>query len=738
MRFGRVLEWRRRRWRLLSLVCGTALAVAAGLDAWSLSRLEAPRHSVFLTDRHGAYLGQISFDRRGQYGHWPLEDVPERIALATLSLEDRRFWSHPGVDPAAVGRAAWQNLSSGRRVSGASTIAMQVVRLQTPMRRSLVNKVREALGAVFLTARHGRDAVLRHYLRLVPYGNGSHGIRHAARFYFDKPATDLSWAEIAYLAAIPQAPTRMNPYRPSGRIHVNERAGRILSALEDKGVIDAGDLDLARSQLARLEPEPRDVRPAEAMHALMSLAGDIRANPPATPMLRASLDLGMQKKAHAAFAEQMAHWRSRNVDHGAVLIADRKTMAVRVLLGSADYFDENAGALDYTALPRSPGSSLKPFIYALALETGDLTPTQVLMDVPERALWAENADRKYLGPILPRQALANSRNVPAVHLVRIVGLAHLYDFFERLGLHEGRRQADYFGAGIAIGTLPVRLRDSLAAYGALANDGRYRPLRWFEDAPEVPARKVMRARTARLITDFLSDPAARMPTFERLGPLEYPFPAALKTGTSQHFRDAWTIGYTPDLVIGVWMGRADGKPMGRVTGGGGAAHLLRAVLMRVSDPDRSGSRFASPNGMVSAQVCATTGLPPAGRCPAALQEWVDPAAMNRPAAIRPARGDPDLIEQRMAVQLRIAGPPDGGTVFLNPEAPEDLNVVRLRADIDPVPPSKMVLWYLNGRPHRMLPADRPLDWTLRKGEHTFQIRLPHRPERSAVHMLTVQ
>ena len=194
----------------------------------------------------GGFMAQIAAPDDAGYGYWEIADVPPRVVAATLALEDRRFWWHPGVDPVAVARAVWQNLASGDRVSGASTIAMQVARMQDPAPRNYLNKAREAATALVLTLRYGRDAVLRQYLKLVPYGNGSHGIAHAARFYFDKPVADLSWAEIAFLAAIPQAPSRMNPLLLDGRADAIARGHRILDALQERRVITETEHALGR------------------------------------------------------------------------------------------------------------------------------------------------------------------------------------------------------------------------------------------------------------------------------------------------------------------------------------------------------------------------------------------------------------------------------------------------------------------------------------------------------------
>src|SRR5262249_22606781 len=359
--------------------------------------------------------GEPGGQRRLDYGYWPLERLPERVVRATLALEDRRFHEHPGVDPIAIARAAWHNVRGTHQRSGASTIAMQVARMQRPAARSMWSKMREAATAVVLTWRFGRENLLAHYLRIVPYGNGNHGIAHAARWYFDKPVDDLSWAEIALLSAIPQSPTRMNPLRPDGLARAIRRGHGMLEELARRQVISEAELALAHRQLAEMPPRRPPRRP-DALHAViryevMAREGRLHANP-ADPRIRTSLDLTLQRDVTLLAQRYLRQWRPSGAQQIAVMVVERHTGHVLVSLGSGDYRDRRAGAVDFTRIGRSPGSTLKPFVYALALERGAIKPSDVLADLPEGAAGIGNADGHFLGPMLPRQALANSRNVP--------------------------------------------------------------------------------------------------------------------------------------------------------------------------------------------------------------------------------------------------------------------------------------------------------------------------------------
>jgi penicillin-binding protein 1C len=396
--------------------------------------------------------------RDPEVGYWALADLPPRVVAPTLAIEDRRFWHHPGVDPLAVVRSVGANVRAGRRASGASTIAMQVARLEHPGRRTYPRKLVEAASALFMTARYGRAAVLGQYLRLAPYGNRIRGIAYAARRYLGKPVEDLSWAETAFLAAIPQAPARMNPYRAEGRGRAVERGRRILDTLRAEHVLGADQYELAVAQLVALRVPPLGRRPPGALHALLGLERMLGARPPAAPLVDTTLDLDVQQAVATMVAEAVGALEGRGAGNAAAIVLERGTNRVVAWVGSAGYFDaRHAGAYDYTRVRRSPGSTLKPFLFAFALERGAITPATILDDVLRTPGDITNADEAFLGPLLPRVALANSRNVPAANLLDRVGLDDGYAFLRDLGLHDGERPARHWGLGIAIGAMPVTL-----------------------------------------------------------------------------------------------------------------------------------------------------------------------------------------------------------------------------------------------------------------------------------------
>ena len=609
------------------------------------ARLIAPEPTPLILDRQGRFLTQIEGEQG--YGYWPVKELPERVVAATLALEDRHFWHHPGVNPAAMARAFLQNISSGERISGASTITMQVARLQHPERRTYLNKAIESLTAVFLTVRYGREAILKHYLRIVPYSNNFYGIAYAARFYLDKPVEDLSWAEIAVLSSIPQSPSRMNPFRASHRPRIRSRAARILEELRDNQVMPDAEYELAQDQLQGLTFADKKTRPLSALHAILRMEDALKhehswRTQGEIPLLVAGLDLKVQQDVQQAARQSLKAWRRYGADNIAVIVIERDSREIVAYLGSSDYFNRNGGAIDYARILRSPGSALKPFIYALALDRGEMTSATILDDLPSVSRGFKNADNRYLGPLLPRQALATSRNIPAINLVQRIGIDETYMFFKNLGLHDETHPSRYYGLNMAVGSLPVSLEHLVTAYGALANDGLLGPMEWFHDTKESPEKRVLSEAAARQISLYLSDPIARLPVFSRMNALEYPFPVAVKTGTSQEYRNAWAAAWTRKYVVGVWTGGMYNQTMNGLGGSNSSATLIHRIVMDLHKHVADGLHdlaFPAPTGYAAADICAYTGKASSGKCLKTFREWFPEGAL------------PDVDTQHVRVEV---------------------------------------------------------------------------------------
>ena len=773
----------------------TAFALLLLYEVHGRSKLVSPPATPIFTDRYGAFLAEGTADEDAPLGFWDSPEVlPERIVSCLLAVEDKRYYEHFGVDFRSLLRALVNNLSSQPR-QGASTIAMQVARLQRPGKRTLWRKACEMGTAVWLNRKFGHENVLRHYLKIVPQGNRIHGVAYAARRYFRKPLADLSWAEAAVLASLPRAPGRMNLYRFEGCQKAFERAKLILNLLRENGTLDEEIRAISQRQLKSLEIPIKESRPYHSYHAILRLQETTHGTTAHTKPVSTSLDLPLQEVVAGIAGEAIGHLRQRGAGNLAVIVAERETGAIRSYLGSDFYADEDfAGAINYATTPRSAGSTLKPFIYALGMETGAFSPTSVLADLPFNLLQpggqysVANYDERHLGPLLYRKALANSRNVPAVHVLKTVGLSKTYDLFRQLGLATDDKSAGVYGLGLAIGGLYVTLEDLVAAYGVLANDGKAFMLRWFETADEeVPTQRIPKD-VARQITLFLSDPLARLPTFARMGPLEYPFPVAVKTGTSQGFRDAWAVAYSSKYIVGVWIGHPDHERMKRVNGLD-AARLVKEILLFLHPKERRGvaekpfpapesHRIANQSGDYQlVKLCPLSGELATEACSEIVLEYLplgaEPTAFcrahqsfavdRRTGALADPMTPPERLEIRSYAVLppqfaawgavhgygpppspsselsyasiAIEEPIDGSVFRFHPDTPQQLQSIALRANVTPAVPE--IIWYVDGEPFQKVSYPYTTRWHLRAGSHMLQARFPHADIQSGIITITV-
>jgi penicillin-binding protein 1C len=660
---------RRLVFRLL-IFAALVLLGLLGFYRWLTADLPTPdtlvvRASTGTTkifDRHGQLLYEILDPRTGARTRVPLADVPIYLQQATVATEDATFYTNPGVSLWAIVRALVLNARQGEVVSGGSTITQQVARLvlmapQERAQRTLVRKLREALLALRLSRVYDKDTLLEMYLNEVYYGNLAYGIEAAAQAYFGVHTRDLDLAQCALLAGLPQAPALHDPLVRQDAAKARQRV--VLGLMVRQGYITQEQADLAHAEplhftglsdvlhaphfVAYVRNQLEEVLGSEAL-----LAGGWHVT--------TTLDLDLQQRAEVIVPRRLAEIAEHGATTGALVAIDPATGHVLAMVGSANYGDAGIdGAVNGATGLRQPGSAMKPFLYAAAFaganETGlgDWTPASVVYDVRTAFITAEgetyvpaNPDNVYHGPVTLRDALANSYNLPAVVLQERVGTGVLLDTAHRFGLAT-LRDARRYGLALTLGGGEVTLLDMTAAYAVFATGGiRREPVtvlglarvdhEWasvdsrsvdseFVDSGLVdsPATRVISPQVAYLVTDILSDNDARAPAFGLNSPLRLSRPAAAKTGTTTNWRDNWIIGYTPDLVTGVWVGNASGAPMRHVSGVSGAGPIWHD-FMEVAHRSVPVHDFAVPDGLVWRDICPLSGHLAGPHCPYSRRE----------------------------------------------------------------------------------------------------------------------
>ncbi|MEZ4371948.1 MAG: penicillin-binding protein 1C [Polyangiaceae bacterium] len=552
------------------------------LVAWLLvQRLNYPAerldYGALESTRYLANDGQLLYEARSERGGYqrpvPLQAVSAYLVSATISSEDRYFWSHPGVDPVAVTRAAWLNLERGRVAFGGSTITQQLAGLLEARPRTFSGKAAEALDAFGLELRLSKREILEQYLNRAYYGRLAYGAEAAANQFFGKPAKALTLDEAALLAVLPRAPSYYDPDRHPG--HALERRRYVLSTMAARGWISRASAELAASQPLRIIPRGKE---RHAPHALDYLSQRTSAK---QHEVETTLDLELQARSHTRLRQHLERLEADGATQGAVVVIENETRHVLALVGSREYEQrELAGAVNGALSPRPPGSTLKPFVYALALESGANRDT-LLLDAPLNfdGYAPRSASGNHHGWVRLDQALGSSLNTPAVLVAERVGVDRVKQRLVALDLIPEDTEPSL---ALALGGSSVRLVDLTNAYATLAQDGEHRRWTLLRGERAGVTRRVFSAADARNVLGMLSDSKTRELEFGVETPLGNDgsdVPLAGKTGTSQSFCDNWTVIVTPRFSVGVWVGNFDGEPLHGLLAMHGAAPLARAIAL---------------------------------------------------------------------------------------------------------------------------------------------------------------
>jgi penicillin-binding protein 1C len=689
-------------------------------------------------DRNGLPLGTILGRGERRTLAVPLERVAPTFVQAVLAAEDARFFTHGAVDWAAAARAVWRAGSTHAIPGGASTISMQVARLIEPVGSGWRGKLRELVLARRLENGSGKREILEAYCNLAPMGSNVQGVEAAARTYFNIPAAELDLAQAALLAALPNDPVRLDPYR--GRPALELRRRYILARMVALGYLDPAVANRAAHETVALQA--RNAGILAAPHFLFHLAPRV---PDGVARVRTTLDRPLQEFVAAQVRDVVAELHNASVRHGAALVLDNRTGEVLAYAGSPNYFaDDDLGRNDGVQALRQPGSALKPFLYELALERRTLRPDSILADVPAtyalpgaRSYQPVDYSNRFLGPVRVRLALADSLNVPAVHVLASVGVETFRQRLLALGFAHLTKSADFYGLGLTLGGGEVTLAELARAYLTAARGGVPTALVETLDPPGAAAGTgPPREPDAPpldpawpLVSDMLADAHARAAAFGVDSVLRLPFAAAVKTGTSSDYRDTWTAGYTRDYTVAVWVGNFDGAPMRGISGVTGAAPIWSRIMLHLYDGRPEPLAFAPPPGYLRRTFCATSGAPPSPDCGPLAREWFDRSDLIRRERLAPhvrlAREYDDWLARqpaRAALPTRILFPADGATFIFDPAAPPgERRAERLSFEFAGPRDARLTVT-LDGR--RLAARDGDYLWPLALGRHVLEARSP--------------
>lgn len=627
----RVITTMARRWRAALVALAIVVAVLVAVRLWPRPSLsQSVPLSTAVYDARG-HLLRLTTAADQRYRLWvPLDQVSPTLIDAVLLHEDAWFRRHPGFNPISLVRGAWSTYVSGNARIGGSTITMQLARLHWRLdTRSAGGKLVQILRAVQLEACYSKDDILEAYLNLAPYGGNIEGVAAASLVYFRKPAAQLTLPEALALAVLPQAPSRrgkLSARDDAGATYLGAGLEAARARLYARWRATHGG-DAAQDALLQLPLRLRSPHelPFKAPHLVDHVLAARSWRPPSSPDLHTTLDTRLQRLLEERVRNHLQRGRARGLRNATAMLVDTRDMGVRALVGSADYFDAGIdGQVNGATARRSPGSTLKPFIYGLALDQGVLHPATVLRDVPTAfgPYTPENFDGRFLGPVTATDALIRSRNIPAVGVAAQLTQPGFYEFLRRAGIGQLASEHHY-GLALVLGGGEVTMEELARLYAMLGNDGRLRSLRWRADDPPEVGTALLSPEAAFITRDMLRQnprpDAGALPTTNAL-------PVYWKTGTSWGFRDAWSAGLVGPYALVVWLGNFDGSSNPALIGVEAAAPLffdivdgLQAARVDLAEPPRQW-----PLNLKRVQVCRASGDLPNAYCPQRGDTWFIP------------------------------------------------------------------------------------------------------------------
>ncbi|MEZ4742828.1 MAG: penicillin-binding protein 1C [Bdellovibrionota bacterium] len=717
--------------------------------------------SQVLLDRHGLPI-QIPLNEREERAlSIKLDEIPMWVQKAFILSEDKRFFDHFGVDIVAIFRAAFQSIKHFHIVSGASTISMQLTRIYWPKLSKPRFKIAQIVQALRLERFYSKSELLMYYFNVVPFGYQVVGLKQACLYFFNKSCDRLSLAEGATLAVLPRNP---NFYLRNQNALLLAR-NRIL-----KKIISHLRVDKISASQAFKEPIQfnHGAITTTAYHFSQKVLKEHKAS--SSTIIKTTLDLYLQKKIQSFLKEDIQK-HPKLGDDGAILVVDNKSGDVLVYIGSPGYFLSGHGMLDAIQTFRSPGSTLKPFVYAYALERG-WTLSSIVPDVPikfkvENGIFSpNNYGGNFSGPQQLRYALANSKNVPVLYLTAKLGEASVLSFLRHVGFESLIQSSEHYGVGVSLGNGEVSLWELVQAYSGIARGGILKPLKLLDESFRSEEKRIISKEVAYLIADVLSDPQARAEEFGRNGALEFDFKVAAKTGTSSDYRDHWTIGFTSEYTVGVWKGNADGSPFkSKVSASFGTGPLFKQIMLLLHSKNLP-IRSLTPESIEKKRVCSLSGKLAGRNCPSTRLEYFQEenvphhaCSYHREIAVESCGGETKLIKYTnfpeeyaawaqanhlptLQVQLavecgwnheriatfqekdqfpKIVEPVSGTILAIDPTIPREHQ--KLRIQFAHTIAKEDIMLLVNGKPFKKLRGRSFIDWPLSKGRFNFQIQV---------------
>ena len=672
----------------------------------SLQDIASDAQVIRITDRNGQPLGITYQNRWNSYDHASLYEIPDLLKTAFVFSEDKRFYDHHGVDWPGRIAALGQNIRAFHAVRGASTITEQVVRMINPRPRSLWSRWLEGFEAAKLESKVPKADILEFYLNQVPYAANRRGVVQAARYYFSRGLSTLTPREMLALTVLVRAPSGYDPYKNPGKI--DTPVMRLASAMKAAGALNEKDYQSIGQEKLRLESS---FLPTEARH----FARYVRLSSIQKDLYRTTLDSALQKQIQSILDSRLLTLRSKDVNNAAALVADHRTGEILawVVAGAGGKNNQTLAAeIDTVTTPRQPGSALKPFLYARALDKG-WTASKILEDAPlAEAVGSglhnfRNYSNIYYGPVSVREALGNSLNIPALLTIQHVGAGDYLTTLQKLGFESLGLSSDIYDEGLALGNGEVTLLEMAQAYAALANKGVYRPFHFLlQENESIPSTRVYSEETSSLVGNILSDPWARRLEFGAGSVLNLPVQTAAKTGTSTDYRDAWTLAYNDRYVVGIWMGNLDNTPMKGVTGSVGPALALRGIFSFLNKDRDTVPLYFSPH--LSAMDVCIRPMDKAGDCPMRT-EWFAPHTAPETA-----------IPQQNIPGIELVRPTEGLQIAYDPRIPPEHQ--KFRFEIKGLNAGQRAAWTLDGVPLEEGTEPSVL-WPVERGEHVLSVSI---------------